>query len=86
MFYRSAPPGARDRLFELPNDVRHPRVRGIEFIEVEAQTVINHVLGDGLPFNLDYQPIPAETVRSVRLLVRMGERSAPEAGRAVWGR
>jgi DNA repair photolyase len=33
-----------------------PRLRGIEFIEVEARTVINHVPGNHLPFNWTINP------------------------------
>jgi DNA repair photolyase len=45
------------RLIELRR--RHfdtPRLRGMEFIEVEARTVINHVPGDRLPFNWTINP------------------------------
>ena len=33
-----------------------PQLRGIDFIEVEARTVINHVPGDRLPFNWTINP------------------------------
>jgi DNA repair photolyase len=33
-----------------------PQLRGIEFIEVEAKTVLNHVPGDRLPFNWTINP------------------------------
>jgi DNA repair photolyase len=41
-----------DRLFELRRRTFDtPHFRGIEFIEVEAKSIINHVPGDYLPFN-----------------------------------
>jgi DNA repair photolyase len=47
----------RDRLFELRRTtVDTPEFRGIEFIEVEAKTIINHVPGDYLPFNWTINP------------------------------
>ena len=56
MFY---PPFSmeRDRLFELRRRTFDtPEFRGIEFIEVEAKTIINHVPGDFLPFNWTINP------------------------------
>jgi len=47
----------RDRLFELRRRTfDSPEFRGIEFIEVEAKTIINHVPGDFLPFNWTINP------------------------------
>jgi len=47
----------RDRLFELRRRTFDtPEFRGIEFIEVEAKTIINHVPGDYLPFNWTINP------------------------------
>jgi DNA repair photolyase len=47
----------RDRLFELRRTTFDtPEFRGIEFIEVEAKTIINHVPGDFLPFNWTINP------------------------------
>ena len=41
-----------ERLFEPRRTTFDtPRFRGIEFIEVEAKTIINHVPGNYLPFN-----------------------------------
>ncbi|HVL63621.1 MAG TPA: radical SAM protein [Actinomycetota bacterium] len=41
-----------DRLFELRRRTFDtPHFRGIEFIEVEAKSIINHVPGGSLPFN-----------------------------------
>ena len=46
-----------ERLFELRRTTFDtPRFRGIEFIEVEAKTVINHVPGNYLPFNWTINP------------------------------
>jgi DNA repair photolyase len=45
------------RLFELRRaSFDTPRLRGIEFIEVEARTVLNHVPGDRLPFSWTVNP------------------------------
>ena len=47
----------RDRLFELRRTTFDtPEFHGIEFIEVEAKTIINHVPGDFLPFNWTINP------------------------------
>jgi DNA repair photolyase len=47
----------RDGLFELRRQTFDtPEFRGIEFIEVEAKTIINHVPGDFLPFNWTINP------------------------------
>ena len=47
----------RDRLFELRRTTFDtPEFRGIEFIEVEAKTIINHVPGTFLPFNWTINP------------------------------
>ena len=47
----------KDRLFELRRRTFDtPEFRGIEFIEVEAKTIINHVPGDFLPFNWTINP------------------------------
>jgi hypothetical protein len=41
-----------EKLFELRRrNFDTPHFRGIEFIEVEAKTIINHVPGNYLPFN-----------------------------------
>ncbi|MDQ3619099.1 MAG: intein-containing Rv2578c family radical SAM protein [Actinomycetota bacterium] len=46
-----------ERLFELRRTTFDtPHFRGIEFIEVEAKTVINHVPGTYLPFNWTINP------------------------------
>jgi DNA repair photolyase len=46
-----------DRLFELRRtQVDTPEFRGIEFIEVEAKTVINHVPGNAMPFSWTINP------------------------------
>src|ERR671922_1855723 len=46
-----------DRLFELRRRTFDtPHFRGIEFIEVEAKSIINHVPGDYLPFNWTINP------------------------------
>ena len=46
-----------ERLFELRRTTFDtPRFRGIEFIEVEAKTIINHVPGNYLPFNWTINP------------------------------
>ncbi|HEX2241244.1 MAG TPA: radical SAM protein [Actinomycetota bacterium] len=45
------------RLFELRRRTFDtPHFRGIEFIEVEAKTIINHVPGSYLPFNYTINP------------------------------
>jgi DNA repair photolyase len=51
------PPGAQGELFELRR-VRddRPELRGLELIEVEARTVLNHVPGDRLPFSWTVNP------------------------------
>lgn len=47
----------RERLFEIGRRTFDtPEFRGIEFIEVEAKTVINHVPGNFLPFNWTINP------------------------------
>jgi DNA repair photolyase len=47
----------RDQLFELRRRTFDtPGFRGIEFIEVEAKSVINHVPGNYLPFNWTINP------------------------------
>jgi DNA repair photolyase len=47
----------RDRLFELRRTTFDTQeFRGIEFIEVEAKSVINHVPGNFLPFNWTINP------------------------------
>jgi DNA repair photolyase len=46
-----------DRLFELRRRTFDtPHFRGIEFIEVEAKSIINHVPGTYLPFNWTINP------------------------------
>src|SRR2546428_3150726 len=46
-----------DRLFELRRRTFDtPEFRGIEFIEVEAKSAINHVPGNFLPFNWTINP------------------------------
>src|ERR687892_2024355 len=46
-----------DRLFELRRRTFDtPHFRGIEFIEVEAKSIINNVPGDWLPFNYTINP------------------------------
>jgi DNA repair photolyase len=45
------------RLFELRRTVLEaPAFRGIEFVEVEARSIINHVPGSYLPFNWTVNP------------------------------
>jgi DNA repair photolyase len=47
----------REQLFELRRRTFDtPEFRGIEFIEVEAKSVINHVPGNFLPFNWTINP------------------------------
>ena len=47
----------RDRLFEVARRTFDtPEFRGIEFIEVEAKSIINHVPGSFLPFNWTINP------------------------------
>src|SRR5881409_2526917 len=46
-----------DRLFELRRRTfDSPEFRGIEFIETECKSIINHVPGDFLPFNWTINP------------------------------
>lgn len=46
-----------DRLFELRRRTFNtPHFRGIEFIEVEAKSILNHVPGSYLPFNWSINP------------------------------
>ena len=46
-----------DRLFELRRRTFDtPHFKGIEFIEVEAKSIINHVPGNHLPFNWTINP------------------------------
>src|SRR5918992_2224599 len=46
-----------DRLFELRRRTFDtPHFRGIEFIEAEAKSIINHVPGNYLPFNWTINP------------------------------
>lgn len=46
-----------DRLFELRRRTFDtPQFRGIEFIEVEAKSILNRVPGDNLPFNWTLNP------------------------------
>ncbi|MBK5227577.1 MAG: intein-containing Rv2578c family radical SAM protein [Actinobacteria bacterium] len=48
---------ASDRLFELRRRTFDtPNFRGIEFIEVESKSIINHVPGNYLPFNYTINP------------------------------
>ena len=48
---------ARDALFELRRRTFDtPRFRGIEFIESEVKTILNHVPGNRLPFNWTINP------------------------------
>ena len=48
---------AGDRLFELRRRTFDtPNFRGIEFIEVESKSIINHVPGNYLPFNYTINP------------------------------
>jgi DNA repair photolyase len=50
-------PMATERLFELRRRTFDtPHFRGIEFIEVEAKSIINHVPGKYLPFNWTINP------------------------------
>jgi DNA repair photolyase len=47
----------RERLFEVARRTfETPEFRGIEFIEVEAKSIINHVPGSYLPFNWTINP------------------------------
>src|SRR5881398_1324335 len=47
----------REPLFEIGRRTFDtPEFRGIEFIEVEAKTIINHVPGNFLPFNWTINP------------------------------
>jgi len=47
----------RERLFEVARRTFDtPEFRGIEFIEVEAKSVINHVPGNFLPFKWTINP------------------------------
>src|SRR5438046_1891297 len=47
----------REQLFEVARRTFDtPEFRGIEFIEVEAKSVINHVPGKFLPFNWTINP------------------------------
>ena len=55
MFYRWLMPG--ERLFELRRTTFDtPEFRGMEFIEAEAKSIINHVPGTFLPFNWTINP------------------------------
>src|SRR5688572_4702701 len=46
-----------DQLFELRRRTFNtPAFRGIEFIEVESRSIINHVPGDSLPFDYTINP------------------------------
>lgn len=46
-----------DQLFELRRRTFNtPAFRGIEFIEVESKSIINHVPGDSLPFDYTINP------------------------------
>ncbi|HEU4481229.1 MAG TPA: hypothetical protein VFS18_05040, partial [Actinomycetota bacterium] len=48
---------AMDRLFELRRTTFDtPHFRGIEFIEVEAKSILNRVPGNYLPFNWTINP------------------------------
>ena len=48
---------SEERLFELARrSFDTPHFRGIEFIEAEAKTIINHVPGNYLPFNWTINP------------------------------
>ena len=56
MFYPAATM-ERDALFEIGRRTFDtPEFRGIEFIEVEAKSIINHVPGKFLPGNLLRRP------------------------------
>jgi hypothetical protein len=47
-----------EKLFELRRRTFDtPQFRGIEFIEVEAKSIINHVPGNYLPFNWTTPPV-----------------------------
>ncbi len=49
--------GTNEQLFELRRRTFDtPHFRGIEFIEAEAKTIINHVPGNYLPFNYTINP------------------------------
>jgi len=57
MFYRPAMEPEREALFEVARRTFDtPEFRGIEFIESEAKTIINHVPGTWLPFNWTINP------------------------------
>jgi DNA repair photolyase len=55
MFYSVPMPG--ERLFELGRRTFDtPQFRGIEFIEVESKSILNHVPGNSLPFSWTINP------------------------------
>jgi DNA repair photolyase len=57
MFYIGLPMKNNSQLFELRRRTFDtPHFRGIEFIEAEAKTIINHVPGNYLPFNYTINP------------------------------
>src|SRR5206468_6293207 len=55
MFY--SPPMERDALFEVARRTFDtPGFRGLEFIEVEAKSIINHVPAGAMPFEWTINP------------------------------
>lgn len=55
MFYNGEM--GKEQLFELRRRTFNtPHFRGMEFIEVEAKSIINHVPGNYLPFNYTINP------------------------------
>ncbi len=58
LFSRPRPSSVEQaQLFELRRTTFDtPELRGLEFIEVEAKTVLNHVAGDRLPFSWTINP------------------------------
>jgi DNA repair photolyase len=57
MFYRGRSMAAESQLFEIARRTFDtPGFRGMEFIEVEAKSILNHVPGDTLPFSWTINP------------------------------
>src|SRR5215207_6111852 len=57
MFYRGRSMAAESQLFEIARRTFDtPGFRGMEFIEVEAKSILNHVPGHTLPFSWTINP------------------------------
>ena len=81
MFYRHDM--APEPLFEIARRrFDTPEFRGIEFIESECKTIINHVPGNYLPFNWSINPYRGCT-HACKFLLRAPDAHVPRHGRGA---